>query len=265
MKLCAYYIKLYATFISNTFSRETDYRFNFIGDLVDSLANFLVSIIFFEAIYANIDSIGGWSKYETLLLVGTAGIVSSIIYMLFMNNLPRIQRYIMDGDLDYILLKPCNELFYISFRYFYFGGITNAVPSVLLIIYSFTRLNIDISAYQAIAFAFFILCGVITSYSLWLIVMTFSFYFIKVGHLHELFLSSLKFIEYPGEIYKGVLRKTFTFIIPFLAIANLQVEFILSKITLKNSLNIVLISIVFLFLSIKFWKKSLKWYQSASS
>ncbi len=265
MRVIKYYINLYIAFVKNTLTRETDYRANFIGDLIDSLANFIVSILFFDTLYLNVDTIASWGKYETLLLVGTAQLLTSLLYTFFMNNLPRVQKYVLHGDLDYIMLKPCDSQFYISFRYFYFGGIANAVPAVLLILYSLNRLSISISLGKGCVFIFYVICGLGISYALWMIVMTCSIYFLKVSELHELFLSTLKFIEYPGSIYKGILRIIFTFVIPFLAIANIPVEYLSGQLSFENSIYVVVIAILFVVLSKVFWNKSLKWYQSASS
>lgn len=264
MKVFKYYAKLYMTFVKNTLSRQSDYRFNFVADLIDSLINFLVSIVFFNSIYMNVNVIEGWGIYETLLLVGTAQLITSFLYILFMNNLPRIQNYILKGDLDYILLKPCDEQFYISLRYFYLGGISNTIPSLILIIYSIINLNISFTFYKLIIYIFYILCGLIISYAIWLIIMTFSIYFIKISELHELFLSTLKFTEYPGQIYKGMLRIIFTFVIPFLAIANVPAGYLIGKVSFTNSKFIFLLAVLFFCVSRIFWKKSLKWYQSAS-
>lgn len=265
MKQIKFYMNLYVSFIRNTFARELDYRVNFIGDLVDSLANFLVSIIFFDAIYLNTTLIAGWGKCETLFLVGTAQLITSLLYTLFMNNLPRIQSYVISGDLDYILLKPCDEQFYVSFRYFYFGGMANIVPSVLLILYSIHHIDIEINILKISLFLLFLLSGLAISYSLWLIVMTCAIYFIKINQLHELFISSLKFIEYPGSIYKGFMRILLTYIVPFISIANIPVEYFLNRISFTSSVYIIVIAIIFIGVSRLFWKKSLAWYQSASS
>lgn len=265
MKQFKYYFKLYKSFIKNTLTRETDYRANFIADLIDSLANFAVSIIFLDTIYLNVDNICGWNKWECCLLVGTTQLIISILYMLFMNNIPRIQSYVLRGDLDYILLKPCDEQFYVSFRYFYFGSAGSIMLSIILIIYALINLNIALKVTSIIGYAVFIISGIIICYSMWLIIMTSSIIFLKVDGVHELFLSMLKFMEYPGDIYKNISRFIFMYIIPFITISNVPVEYITSKASFLNSLYSLVIAFIFFVLSRFIWKKSLSLYQSASS
>lgn len=265
MRRILYYLKLYKAFVKNTLTRETDYRANFIADLLDSVFSFSVSIIFFESIYLNVTYISGWSKLETLLLVGTTQLITSIIYLLFMNNLPRIQNYVLKGDFDYIMLKPCDEQFYVSFRYFYFGGISSIILSIILLTYIMFKLQVVLGIVKIIGYILFIISGICICYSMWLMIMTTSIVFIKIGQLHELFLSLIKFMEYPGSIYKGALKYAFMFVIPFITISNVPVNYILSKTTLLNSIYTFFVAAIFLLISRMFWKKSLMWYQSASS
>lgn len=265
MNTFRYYVNLYISFVKNTFTRETDYRANFIADLVDSIANFMVSIIFFDAIYLNVTTIAGWSRWETLLLVGTAQLITANIYMFFMNNLPRIQSYVIKGDFDYITLKPCDEQFYVSCRYFYFGSVTSVLLSIILIVYSLNKLSISITIFKVFGYILFIISGICICYSIWLMIMVSSIIFLKIGELHELFLSMLKFMEYPASIYKNISRYIFMYIIPFITISNVPVEYITSKVTFEKSLYSIVVASIFFILSRILWKGSLRWYQSASS
>ena len=106
MRELRFHINVFRGFIVNTFARESDYRGNLIAEIIDSLLNIFVNIYFFKIIFLNTNAIAGWNSEEMLVLVAVTQIITSIIYMLFMNNLPRIQRYVLRGDFDYILLKP---------------------------------------------------------------------------------------------------------------------------------------------------------------
>ena len=116
MRELRFHINVFRGFIVNTFARESDYRGNLIAEIIDSLLNIFVNIYFFKIIFLNTNAIAGWNSEEMLVLVAVTQIITSIIYMLFMNNLPRIQSYVLRGDFDYILLKPCSSQFYVSLR-----------------------------------------------------------------------------------------------------------------------------------------------------
>ena len=265
MKTIKFYTKLYQSFIKNTFARETDYRGNMIAEIIDSLLNLAVNITFFQVLYLNVDSIGGWDSLEILMLVGVSQLITAILYTLFMNNLPRIQKYVFYGELDYILLKPCDEQFYISLRYFYFAGIPSIIFSIGLILYTTIQLNLDVQIVTIFVFIIYILCSVIICYSIWLFIMSLSILVLKVDQIHELFLSSLKFTEYPKGIYKGGIRLILLYIFPLVTVSNVPVEWYLKKIDIIHSIYIILLAVLFFVFSRKFWKFSLQKYASASA
>jgi len=80
-----------------------------------------------------------------------------------------------------------------------------------------------------------------------------------------LFLSTLKFVEYPASIYKGIVRVILIYIVPLLTIANIPAQYVLGGISTRDILFSFLIMIVLMIICRTFWKISLKRYQSASS
>lgn len=165
----------------------------------------------------------------------------------------------------YILLKPCDEQFYISLRYFYFAGIPSILFSIGLILYTTIQLNLDIQIVTIFVFIIYILCSVIICYSIWLFIMSLSILVLKVDQIHELFLSSLKFTEYPKGIYKGGIRLILLYIFPLVTVSNVPVEWYLKKIDITHSIYIILLAVLFFVFSRKFWKFSLQKYASASA
>jgi len=89
--------------------------------------------------------------------------------------------------------------------------------------------------------------------------------FIKIGAMHELFLSALKFLEYPQNIYKGMIRILMIYIIPLATVSNVPAEKILGKVGMIDTIEIVLLSLVFFMLTRICYRLALKRYSSASS
>lgn len=260
-----YYVRVYRAFIKNTFSRESDYRGSMIAEIMDSILNLAVNITFFNILYLNVDSIAGWNSMEMLVLIAVTQLLTSFLYMLFMNNLPKIQKYVFQGDFDYILLKPCDEQFYVSFRFFYFGAVPNFFFSTGLLIYALIRLKANIGWIDIAVFCIYIVSGIAICYAIWLIIMALSIILLKVGQMHELFLSSLKFFEYPKGIYKGIIRVFLLYIIPLVTVSNVPAEILLGKINIINSIYIMILAFIFIGISRLTWKALLKRYNSASS
>jgi ABC-2 type transport system permease protein len=265
MKKVKRYIHLYGVFIKNCLARELDFRMNFIVNLVDSFIWFVLSLLFFKSIYSQVPAVGGWSFEQTLLLVGTAQMIIAVYFTLFINNLPKLQKYVSSGSLDFILLKPCDHQFFISLRYFNMGGIANFVPSIILIGYALVALKIKLTFISVAAYIVLVISGILIGYAIWYIIMTLSIYVIKINALHELFLSTTKFIEYPISIYKGVSQFIMVFLLPMIIIANYPVQLLLGKISLASASVSILVSVGFMVVARIFWLLSVNKYQSASS
>jgi hypothetical protein len=91
-----------------------------------------------------------------------------------------------------------------------------------------------------------------------------SIIFIKIGAMHELFLSALKFLEYPQNIYKGMIRILMIYIIPLATVSNVPAEKKLGKVGMIDTIEIILLSIVFFMLTRICYRLALKRYSSAS-
>ncbi len=260
-----FYKNVFKCFVKNTFARESDYRGNLIAEIIDSLLNIFVNVYFFKIIFLNTDSIAGWNSDEILVLVAITQIITSVLYMIFMNNLPRIQNYVLRGDLDYILLKPCDSQFYVSFRYFYFGAIPSVFFSLALLVYAAVQVDMQITLIRIAILIVDLLAAITICYSIWFLVMVLSIIFIKIGTMHELFLSSLKFLEYPKNVYKGIIRILMLYVIPIATVSNVPSEMVIGKSGELETLIIVVMAMLFFVLARLSYNLALKRYSSASS
>lgn len=265
MKKIKRYFQLYGFFVKNCLTRELDFRMNFIANLVDSFIWFALSLLFFKSIYSQVPVVGGWSFEQTLLLVGTAQMIIAVYFTLFINNLPKLQKYVSSGTLDFILLKPCDHQFFISLRYFNMGGIANFIPSIILIVYAIIALKLQLTVVNVMAYILLVISGILIGYAIWYIIMTLSIYVVKINALHELFLSTTKFIEYPISIYKGMSQFLMVFLLPMIIIANYPVQLLLGKISLISASTSILVCLGFMIVARVFWLLSINKYQSASS
>ena len=163
------------------------------------------------------------------------------------------------------MLKPCSSQFYVSLRYFYFGAVPSVIFSFALLIYALFHVGAKITVVKAIIFFIDIVAAIVICYSIWFLIMILSIIFIKIGAMHELFLSALKFLEYPQNIYKGMIRILMIYIIPLATVSNVPGEKLLGKVGMIDTIEIVLLSIVFFMLTRIYYRLALKRYSSASS
>ena len=120
----------------------------------------------------------------------------------------------------------------------------------------------ELTLIQLLLSILLIIIASIIFYSFSLICMSISFYLMD-GHnvsqgFYGLFLSNSL---YHGGAFTGVLRIIFIFVVPSLLLGAVPVE-IIKTLSLSNLLLIILLAIFWFMVSVKFFYKSLKKYES---
>jgi len=243
-----------------------EYRFDFFFRALPTTLSLLINVFMISFIYSRIKEIAGWSREELFLLLGTYNIVWGIFFGLFIHNLGQVNNYINSGELDLFLTKPVNSQFMVSFRnHIDFGEASTFVFGIILVIFSLGKIGIAVSALDAILYSLLILGSVILSYSLWLISVTFSFWFGRIREIHEVFISVFAIVKYPIDIFPNQIKWLFTYFIPLAVLVTFPARFLIKTIRPEFLLFSFTVSFFVLFLSGLFWKFALKRYQSASS
>lgn len=259
------YLKIYKEFFKNDLIRSLYFKESFILSLCEGMSMFFINIVFYSSIYNQTNNIADWSKYETMMLIGTYQLIIGLFYGLFINNLPGFASYVRKGDLDFMLIKPVSCQFYISTRYVSIGHIISSLSAIPLLIISINKLNILINLFQCISYLILICLSIITLYSILLIFMSLSIWLIKINGIYILMMDLLSYASYPSTIFKGIIRVLFLTIIPIIVICNVPVDILFNGFSFYNFIYCILIATFFFFLSKKFFKYSLNFYSSASS
>ncbi|MCM8807907.1 MAG: ABC transporter permease [Candidatus Omnitrophica bacterium] len=260
------YFYLWWLFFISCFKKEIIFKGDFFLKIISHLFWFLFSIIFFRIIYLYKSEIGGWNLYQTLCLLSVNQIIISLYESFFAPNIRKFQNYIEDGSFDHFIIKPLDLQFFVSTRFINFNPLFSLSFSILLLIYSLKNLNLSINFMNILIFLFLLLIGVVIRYIFGFLIMTLSFYFVRINSLYALHNEFLKYSGYPSSIYPKPAQFFFIFIIPVIVIANFPA---MSLMKFCLSYKIILYSIVFVlfmfFLSRKFFYYSIKKYVSASS
>ncbi|SFS35758.1 ABC-2 type transport system permease protein [Marininema halotolerans] len=241
------------------------YRANFFLNVLDSIVWFAITLLFFHTIFGQVTTIKGWDFNKLMLLIGTAELVKSMLFVLFIENLAGLPRMVNSGDIDGILLKPINSQFYVSLRRFDFGNFGNILPALFLIGYSCYQIGTPFLSFNTLVYVFLVLCSILLAYAIWFSVMTLSIWLQQIDGMHEFFLSAMTLMRFPQSIYKGIGRLLFVFLIPIVTITNVPVSILLNGVNINHLILFIVSTIFYVLFSIFFWKYSLRWYSSASS
>ena len=252
-------IKLALLNIKKNIKNEKELKSSFIISVVGMMLNNVSFLILWYYFGKTVGELNGWKPMDIFGLYGFSctsfGIVASLFYGLF-----EIPNYISTGNFDKYLLTPKNILLKVSTSKIS----TSAFGDLLFGITCFIIFSVysKISLIQLMLAVFLIIISSIVFYAFSLVCMSISFYLMDGYNvsqgLYGMFVSNS---IYHGGAYTGVLRIIFTIVMPSLLLGAIPVE-IIKNISLKSIIMIVLLAICWLAISIMFFYKSLKKYES---
>ena len=98
------YLEVYRLMLRNSLVREMSFKANFLMWIVVECLWFVGQIVFLEVMFSHVNAIGGWTKWECILLVGTHQIVAQVFQGLFFVNLSELPELVRrdpgDGSTD---------------------------------------------------------------------------------------------------------------------------------------------------------------------
>jgi len=256
--------KIIRIIIRNNFAAQLQYRLNLIIRILGALAELLVTLVFFRLIYNFTSYIGEWDYEQMIILVLAVDITRNLLLGCFVKNLPKIESMIIDGKLDLYITKPINSQFYISFQQISLGHIIQLIVSLcilMIVLYNSKTITVDICS--VILYLFCLLCGSLIGYSLWIIIMSYSFYIIKVKALHEIFLDSLQLGKYPSSVYKKHIRRILLYVFPVLMISAYPTEIFLRFASISSVMVLIIVTICLFIISNFVWWFGIRLYESA--
>ena len=259
------YLKVYKNFLHTSFASELEYKTNILIDLVTAILSLLGSIFLLSIFFQSSSSIGGWEFEQALIIQGIYTILNGITNTWFNPNLTEIVKHIREGTLDFVLLKPIDSQFFISLKKVNPSGFLEIILGFFLLLYCIKINNIILNLSFLILCFITTICSICILYSLWFFISTTTIWFVKTWNATEVLRSFLYIGRFPLNSFSFSLRIFFSVFIPIAFITTIPSEVFLGISQLWQILLEVLVTLLFLLASRKFWLFALKFYSSASS
>jgi len=260
------YATIYAALWKNSVAREMSFKANFILWIFVELLWFALQLSFIAVIYSHTDHIGDWTKWEVVLLMGTAHFIQQVFQAFFFTNVTELSELVRTGKLDFMLLLPVNTRFLVSLRKVDLGGFVNAASALAVIIYALKEIPLIPSAMQVLGFALLAVTGVLIHYSLIFLLASVSFWTVRAQGIIWGYYSLFNISRLPDVAYRGLFKVVFTFVLPMILVANVPARVLAAKLQGPGRF-LLLMAMMFAcaLVSEIVWRFSVKRYTSASS
>ena len=265
----AHYGRILTRFWKNSLIREMTFRGHFLINVGGELLWIVMLLMFIKVIFDNTSNVSGWNEHQYLFLIGTHMIVTNLFEAFFFENCWRISTLVRTGDLDFVLLRPANTQFLLSFERVNLSPLASIPVGVALCVYSLIERGEPVTAGQVALFFLVIGAGVLILYSLLFMFAVMSVWLIRQTGVDHLWFYTVSLARYPAEIYRkfagGALFFTLVFVFPVLMVSNLPANIMVRTIEPWMVVHLVTVSLILLATSSLVFRFALRWYRSASS
>ena len=261
------YIEIYTIMLRNSLIRSMSFKVNFLLWMVVEVLWFVGQIVFFSIIFANVNQIGDWSKWEVVLLVGTHQIIAQIFQAFFFVNIANIPELVRTGKMDSVLVLPVDSQFAVSSKQFDLDSIINAIVGAAIVILALSNLHLVPTAVSVLLYLTALIFGVAVQYSIMLTLAAISFWIVRAQGLVYGYFNFLNIARYPDVIFPKLFRIIFGWVIPVVIIANIPARLLIKPLgqPLLLMAHLAIASAIVFWLSRIFWRFALNHYSSASS
>ena len=218
-----------------------------------------------QIIFSNTRSIGGWGIGELIALLGVFRLTNTLMNALIWPNTERFNSSIRDGSFDYNLLQPLNSQFQVTFSRMVIWQSWEVLLAGILVVAGIRMSEQIPGTLHLLSFLVLTGAGIAVIYSLWIVMIALTFWFIKLDNNVTILAALLDAGRYPATVYPIWLRMIVTFIIPIALATTVPIQALRGDLTGAQVLMYLGIAAGSLFLSSSIWKAGVRRYSGASS
>ena len=254
-------MKIYKAMLSNSIQRVLIYRTTSILIVVFGLLFYFIEMFSGMVYFSYTDNILGWTKWDYFSLITTASIIR-YGYTFFFIWGSDLSYTIVQGKLDYTLLRPLNSFWYYAFYMADFPSLINVILGIIVQGWIISKYHIGF--FQVIMYIIFVIIGIWFQFLMFNFSNMISFWVDKAEQILWIPETLSETSSQPASIYPKWIRCFLMWLLPILTSFNLPVDIIRGKVNVVNMLWFVGFVGAFTIANYSIWHAGLKKYQSSN-
>jgi len=239
---------------------------------LDTLVNIAINLMWLgwelfslSIIFNNTDTLGGWGVGELIALLGVFRLVNTLMAALIWPATEKFNSSVRDGSLDYTLLQPANSLFLISFSRIVIWRVWDLALGFILVAAGLSISGGTWTAFSLLSFIVLVMTGMLVIYSLWIVLVAATFWFIKFDNNVTILQALLDTGRYPATIYPPWLRLIVTFLVPIAVATTVPLQALRGDLSVGQILLFISVGLVAFLFAYQVWRAGVRRYSGASS
>jgi ABC-2 type transport system permease protein len=265
------FMRVVPIFSRNQILRKLEYRGALLVDILFYILGYGTQFVTLYLIANKFGDIGGYNKYEVLLLYSMTILTYTVGCTLLRYPSSHLPQKIIEGHFDQSLSKPMHPLVYEIAASFSGYFLIHDILGVGFLAYSLYMLNIEINFVRLVFLFTTVIGGGMIQGGFLLLFSSLSFYIIGENPLtYGVFVAFRQLSEYPVTIFPRIIQYIITFIVPFGFIAFYPSQYLLSRSDFLMFHPIIqfltpVIGIIVLTVACTVWSRGLNKYQSTGN
>jgi ABC-2 type transport system permease protein len=241
------------------------YRADFLIKAPIAAVWFAVALIPLASVFQHRTEVQGWSFPQALVVYGWFALMKAILEGAVSPSLTSVVEHVRKGTLDFLLLKPADAQFLVSTARFEPWRVLDVLGALAVLGYAFHRLGHWPAPRSVLVALALLVVAVMVLYALWILVVSASFWVVKVDNLSYLFGSLFDAGRWPISVFRGVLWFAFTFVFPLGLMTSYPAMALLDRLSPQTAAAALAGGLAFAALARAVWRRALAFYTSASS
>ncbi len=238
-----------------------DFLFNALGDLIVAA----IGLVFLWAIFSHVPDIKGWSFHEVLFIWGMGETAAGLFFVLFQGLWALNQQYVLQGELDRVLLRPLDPYAQIMLDHLNLEDLPVALLGLGMVAWAVPGVA-PIAWYQWLVLPVFLLAGVLVLAGILTAFSSLGFRILHRGTAVGLVYQASAFNRYPIDIFARPIQRALTFVVPFAFVAFFPATWYLGRDEwLPWALAQPLVGLAVFGLARWLWGRGLRHYRSPGS
>jgi ABC-2 type transport system permease protein len=209
------------------------------------------------------DGVAGWTWPEALLVAAFFLMVKSVLSAMIQPSAVATVEQIRLGTLDFVLLKPADAQFLVTTSRLEVARMSDFLAGLTLLGVALYQRGEPPTVTGVLLAIWIFAAGVVILYSLFVVVLSMAFLFVKIDNLSYLMASIFDAARWPATIFRGALALIFTFVIPLAVMTTYPSLALLGRVGATRFAIATAVGVFFVALSRYAWVRAIRRYTSA--
>jgi len=214
-----WHARIYGAYFAQFMKSRLAYRMDFLIDTLAVSFSIVIQMGVLTTLFSKVRALDGWSFPQVLFIYGFSLVPLGLFNLVSVNLYNFSDRYIIQGKMDRVLLRPVGVLTQILCESFNVSGLNEILLGTGVMVYAGRELGMDLQVQHVLGLAILAPSAALVYAGVFLAITSVAFWFEDRMGLAPPVYNLIRFSRYPMTIYSLPVRIFLTFVLPFAWVA----------------------------------------------